>query len=53
MVTGTTFDKGKNILETFSFIKSKGIPIPSFLGAKTRKLLQGMLMFSHAKRMTC
>lgn len=53
MVTGTTFDKGKNILETFGFIKEKGIPIPRDLNEKTKRILQSMLMYNHSKRSSC
>ena len=34
-------------------IKEKGIPIPSNLSMKTKKLLQMMLMFDHKKRQNC
>ena len=53
MVTGTTFDKGKNIVQTFKLLKEKGIPIPPTLSQKTKKLIQGMLMLSPSKRLSC
>lgn len=53
MVTGSTFDKGKEIAEVFQAIREKGIPIPSKLSRKSKKLIQYMLMYSPFKRATC
>lgn len=53
MLTGTNFDKGMNIIETFQMIKEKGIPIPYSLSDKAKRLLQGMLMISPQNRMNC
>lgn len=50
MLTGFTFDKGKDITETFQQIREKGIPIPARLSSKSKKILQIMLMFSPARR---
>ena len=53
MITGTTFDKGKNILETFKSIRERGIPIPKDLNQTTKRIIQSMLMYNHSKRSTC
>ena len=53
MLTGTTLDRGKNIIETFKLLKQKGIPINPQFSSKTKRLLQGMLMFSVEKRTGC
>ena len=53
MLTGNTLDKGKDIPETFALIREKGIPIPSKLGKKSKKIIQNMLMFNPAKRASC
>jgi serine/threonine protein kinase len=53
MLTGTNFDKGKDIMETFKLIREKGIPIPSSLSPHCRKLLQHMLMLDPNKRFGC
>ena len=53
MLTGTNFDKGKNIKESFKDIKERGIPIPASMGARVRKYLQGMLMYDYNKRWGC
>ena len=53
MLTGNTLDKGKDIPETFALLREKGIPIPSKLSKKSKKLLQSMLMFNPTKRATC
>ena len=53
MLTGNTLDKGKDIPETFTLIREKGIPIPSKLSKKSKKILQSMLMFNPTKRSTC
>jgi serine/threonine protein kinase len=53
MLTGTNFDKGKDIVETFKLIKQKGIPIPSSLNPKCKKILQIMLMLDPNRRATC
>lgn len=53
MLTGTTFDKGKNIMESFQLIKEKGIPIPSSLNNKCRTVIQHMLMLDPNARYRC
>ena len=53
MLTGTTFDKGKTIVDSFQLLKKKGIPISSSFSEKTKRLLQGMLMFSPSHRFGC
>jgi len=53
MLTGTNFDKGKDIVETFKLIKEKGIPIPSSLNPQCRQILQQMLMLDPTKRSNC
>jgi serine/threonine protein kinase len=53
MLTGTNFDKGKDIVETFKLIKERGIPIPSSLNSQCRKILQNMLMLDPNKRWGC
>jgi len=44
MLTGTTFDVGKDISDTFENIKNEGIPIPSFINSQCRSILQNMLL---------
>lgn len=53
MLIGSTFDKGRDMSETLKMIKEKGIPIPTKLTAKSKKLLQSMLMYSPLKRANC
>lgn len=50
MLIGSTFDKGREMTETLKMIKEKGIPIPTKLTTKSKKLLQSMLMYSPLKR---
>lgn len=53
MVTGTTFDKGRNIIETFNFIRDRGIPIPMNLSNTAKSILQQMLKLNPIKRSSC
>ena len=53
MITGATLDRDKDIPEMFKSIKEKGIPIPTNLTRKSKKLLQSMLMYNPNRRATC
>ena len=53
MLTGTNFDKGKSVKESFRDIQERGIPIPASMGARVRKYLQGMLMYDMNRRWDC